>query len=82
VTSDERLHVTSSETDAKVESGLKEKSYAELLAELATNKSATDYCTTQARQAQHHLDDMLAQKSILQVRRQALVEELNGREDA
>lgn len=82
MTNGERLVVNSSETDAKVESGLKAKSYEELLAELATNRSATEYCTKQATQAQRHLDDMLAQKSILQARHQALMEELNSRENA
>lgn len=82
MTSGERLYITSSETDAKVESGLKSKSYDELLAELATNKSATEFCTQQAEEAQLRLDDMMAQRSILTARRQALMEELQSREDA
>jgi hypothetical protein len=82
VTGGERLIVTSQETDAKVESGLKAKSYEELLAEVATNRSATNYCVQQATQAQRRLDEMLTQKSILEARHQALMEELQSREDA
>jgi hypothetical protein len=80
MSSGERIEAFDGPTVERIEANLADRDYYELLTELETNDDALQDAVQRAIEARRLAEEMMARKSLLLARRQALMEEIQRRE--